>query len=341
MTAPRHAAALPRPPEVARVLRTATETARRHGMLPPGSTVLAAVSGGPDSICLLHTLVLLRRLLRIEVACGHVDHGLRPASAADAAYVRRQAERLGVPFLSRAVAARPPRGASVEAWARAERYRLLDEMAAEVGAARIAVGHTRDDRAETVLLALIRGGGIEALTGMRPVRDHVVRPLLDVPRDQVEAFCRALSLRPRRDATNEDPAYLRSAIRGRVLPAIERATGREVRATLARTAALLAEDADLLAATAEAAATEVLWRDGEDVVLGAAALAALPAPVAGRIAVRAIREAGADPTARGADRVRSLASARPGTSVSVAPGLRGLRGRAEVRLSRAARVPLD
>src|SRR5262249_34440151 len=155
---------------------------RAGGMTAPGSTVLAAVSGGPDSLCLLHALCRLRRLLRIQVTCFHFDHGLRPGSERDTTFVRRQAEGLGVAVVPGRAAGRPRRGASVEAWARSVRYAALERARTVVGADVAATGHTLDDQAETVLLAALRGGGLEAMAGIRPVAPGLIRPLLDVRR---------------------------------------------------------------------------------------------------------------------------------------------------------------
>ena len=204
-------------------------------MFDPGGRVIVACSGGPDSICLLHALVRLRRLFRMELACFHFDHGLRQASRREAAYVRGQAERLEIPFYERRAESKPGRGESVEAWARTVRYGALLELADELGAV-AATGHTADDQAETVLLALLRGGGLEALTGMSPEARPIVRPLLETTREETEAFCRALRLRPRRDPMNKDPSYMRVAIRTRVIPHVERALGRGVRSTVIRSA---------------------------------------------------------------------------------------------------------
>src|SRR5207249_5238401 len=124
---------LARPPQVARVLRTITATARRNDMFDPGSRVVVAVSGGPDSMCLLHSLVRLQVLFGIDVTCFHFDHRLRPGSKRDAAYVRGQAEKLGVPFVLREASSRPRRGESVEAWARTVRYEALAAVVEELG----------------------------------------------------------------------------------------------------------------------------------------------------------------------------------------------------------------
>jgi hypoxanthine phosphoribosyltransferase len=240
-----------RPPAVARVLERVTATARAHELFLPGDVVLVAVSGGPDSVCLLESLLRLRRLLRIRVEVFHFDHRLRPGSEKDAAYVRRLAERHRVPVHLRAAEDAPARGESVEAWARGRRLRAAHEVQREIGARRIAVAHTMDDQAETVLLAALTGGGLEAVSGMRPAVGPFVRPLLDVTREEVEAFCRACHLRPRVDPSNVDRRFLRNALRLDGLPALERAVGRPVREPLARTAALLREDADELARGAE------------------------------------------------------------------------------------------
>ena len=147
-------------------------------MFLPGDTVLVAVSGGPDSVCLAYALHGLRRLLRIRPELIHVDHRLRPSSADDAAYVRRLAERLGLAFHVRIAEGHPARGESVEAWARAQRHRAFADVRRETGARRVALAHTRDDQAETVLLAVLSCRGLEAVGGMKPVTGPFVRPLL-------------------------------------------------------------------------------------------------------------------------------------------------------------------
>ena len=149
-----------RPPAVARVLERVTATAREHEMFLPGQTVLVAVSGGPDSVCMLESLVRLRRLFKIRLEVFHFDHGLRKDSAADAAYVKRLADRHRLPCHLRAATSSPDKGVSVEAWAREQRHFAIAEVTHETGAAKTAIGHTMDDQAETVLIGLITGSGI-------------------------------------------------------------------------------------------------------------------------------------------------------------------------------------
>ena len=270
-----------RPPAVARVLERVTRTAREHEMFRPGDVVLVCVSGGPDSVCLLYSLWHLRRLFRIRLEVFHFDHRLRPDSAMDGAYVARLAERLRMPFHLRSSDDAPATGVSIEAWATGARTKAADDVCRAIGAQTIAEGHTLDDQAETVLMNLIRGGGLEAVGGIWPGgtrhgRSALAQPLLDVERAEVEAFCRALHLRPRVDPTNRDTRQLRNAVRLRVIPAIERATGREIKRPIARSADLLREDRWELDASAVHAFEQVVSGPPEELRFDVAGLLALP-----------------------------------------------------------------
>jgi tRNA(Ile)-lysidine synthase len=338
-----------RPPAVARVLERVTATSRRFEMFAPGETVLVACSGGPDSTCLLHALHRLRRLLRIRIAVFHFDHRLRKRSADDAAYVAGQAQRLGLLFVLREAIDAPRGGQSVEAWARLARYAALTAAATEIDARRAALGHTLDDQAETVLLGLVRGGGLEAIAGMPPVASlpplgfPAVRPLLDTTRAEVEAFCRSLRLRPREDPTNRNTRFLRNRIRHQVLPLLERRLDRDLRATLARTAENVRGDVEYLEGLASAAAAGMVdVRDGELRIV-ASGLAALPPPIAARVVRQAVRLAGAVWGEWGAPvgaahigGVLELAKGRPGRRVDLPGDLAAERKREYVRISRSS-----
>ncbi|CAN5745840.1 hypothetical protein BH18ACT17_BH18ACT17_14950 [soil metagenome] len=324
-----------RPPAVARVLERVTATVRRHDMLHAGDLVLVEVSGGPDSVCLLYALWHLRRLFKIRLAVYHFDHRLRGSSAADAAYVRRLAGRLGLSFHLRSAEGSPPPGASVEFWARNARGRSAAAVRAELGAARAADGHTRDDQAETILMALILGWGLNGMGGIQPVNGWLVRPMLDVTRDEVEAFCRALRLRPRIDPTNDDIRLLRNAIRLQAIPAIERASGRRVRDTFARTAGLIREDADTLWQQATDIAEGVVDAtiDGAEhsFAIPVRALADLTTPMASRVVRRALQLADLPWTESTIAAVLDLAAGRPGRSRDLPLGLRIVRDGGYVR----------
>jgi tRNA(Ile)-lysidine synthase len=333
-----------RPPAVARVLERVTKTVREHEMFGTGDLVLVSCSGGPDSVCLLYSLWHLRRLFKIRLAVFHFDHKLRPDSAKDAVYVRDLAERLKLPFHLRTAEGRPKKGVSVEAWATVSRGNAANEVRKEIGSTVIAEGHTLDDQAETVLLNLTRGSGLEGIAGIDPGhRSHaLVQPLFDVERADVEAFCRALHLRPRRDPMNEDRRYLRAAIRHEVLPLLERATGRGVSKAIARTADLLRADGDELKAGAVIAYRDTVAGDrGTDVRFDAAKLRALPPTVASRVIRLAVYNVMATewaaPWSKNAiEAVLDLARGRPGRRRDLSEGLKAIREKEYVRVSRSS-----
>jgi tRNA(Ile)-lysidine synthase len=333
-----------RPPAVARVLERVTKTARAHDMFHPGELVLVCVSGGPDSVCLLMSLWHLRRLFKIRLATFHFDHGLRPRSSDDARYVRRLSDRLHVPVRIETAGESPPEGMSVEAWASGARSGAANTVRTELGAAVVAEGHTLDDQAETVLLNLIRGTGLEGMTGIDPSLGArpgsvTVQPLIDVTRADVEAFCRALHLRPRRDPMNDDRRFLRNAIRHEVLPELERATGRSAKASIVRTGDLLRADRRELEAESSRVSRRVAIEEGGSVRLDAAALVELSPVLAGRVirmaVYRALSSDWVAPWSRDAiEAIVDLARGRPGRTRDLPGGRRARRTRTHVVIER-------
>ncbi len=333
-----------RPPAVARVLERVTATIRRYDLVRDGDLALVCVSGGPDSVCLLESLVRLRRLFSLRLDVFHFDHRLRPGSSGDAAYARRLAARHRLPFHLRVADREPSAGESVEAWASARRGEAAEAVRREVGASIVAEGHTLDDQAETVLLNLVRGTGLDGLAGIWPKLgdrpgSSTVQPLLDVTRGETEAFCRSLGLRPRRDPMNEDTRLLRAAIRHEAIPMLERITGREVRATLARTASVLHEDRLELLRQAAELERRIVERDRGEVRFRAADLDALPVPLAARVVRMALwRLAAVDdevaPWTRDAvSAVLDLAAGRPRRRRDLPGGRTARRDRVYVRVA--------
>ena len=221
------------PKVVARLEQRVRDSLAESG-LTGGKTLVVAVSGGPDSLALLFALHRLSEELSVDLHGAHLDHGIRgEASAADARFVADIFSRLGVGLtneLADVPSHQAEHGQSLEEAAREVRYSFLARVAATQHADAVAVGHTRDDQVETVMLNIIRGSGLAGLRGMaqtsaRSVEGHqlvVVRPLLDTPRIDTEEYCHALGLSPRIDESNASTELTRNRVRMEVLPVLER-----------------------------------------------------------------------------------------------------------------------
>jgi tRNA(Ile)-lysidine synthase len=245
-------------PLIQRLRRTNAE----RKLLPPGQRVLVAVSGGPDSLALLHALQLLRGELAIEPVAAHLNHRMRGDQGdEDARFIQQVAASWGLraEIGARDVPALAKRARiSLEEAGREARYRFFGRAARHAGCTLIATAHTADDRVETVLLHLFRGTGLDGLAGFpaqRPLRPghatpQVVRPLIDVTRTQVLDYCAIHQLTPRLDVTNESPDYLRNRIRRQLLPLLEAEYSPTLRRHLLRLARLAEEETALLDADA-------------------------------------------------------------------------------------------
>ena len=268
----------------------------------PGTPVVCAVSGGADSLALL----LLAVDAGCEVTAVHVDHALRPTSSADADVVAAVADSWGVAFRSLRVPVEP--GPNLEARARSARYAALPDD--------VLTGHTADDQAETVLLNLLRGAGLDGLAGMRRQR----RPMLSLRRSETRWLCAQLGISPVHDETNDDLRFRRNQIRHEVMPALDDIAARDVGALIARQADLLRDDADLL----DALSLEI---DPTD----ARALCGAPPPLARR-AVRRWPANGHRPDAATVDRVLALARGEA-VAAETGDGRRVERHRQRLRLA--------
>ncbi|MEV4198083.1 tRNA lysidine(34) synthetase TilS [Micromonospora globbae] len=260
--------------------------------------VLVACSGGADSLALADAAAFVAPRLGRRAGLVTVDHGLQEGSAERAAAVAAWAVARGLAPVEAVRVDVAGRLGGPEAAAREARYEALVATARRHGAAALLTGHTRDDQAETVLLALARGAGPRGLAGMPARRDlggvPLLRPLLDVSRDQTRAACAALDLTPWVDPHNSDPAYARARVRAEALPALVRALGPGVLDGLARTARLVAADNAALDELAGAALAAARHPDGG---LAVPDLAALAPAVRGRVLHAWARELGAPPSA--------------------------------------------
>ncbi len=308
---------------------------------PPGSRVLCAVSGGLDSMCLLHFMNTWGRMRGFRAAAAHFNHRLRGEAAdRDEAFVRDWCAQAGVPFFAgsgdvRALAARE--GASIEEAARTLRYAFLKETAAREGCAVILTAHHADDNAETMLLNLARGTGLRGLCGIPPERDGVLRPFLELPRAELAAYAAAHGLPHVEDETNADPdAAARNLLRLRVMPLLKELNPRAVE-HMAHTAGLLALDD---AALDEAA--DRLRRAARPIPGGVrlpwSALSAPPA-VCGRALLALLAEVGGSRKDLSAAHVEAVLTLAEGKTAALPYGVSARRAGSWLALTRPAPPP--
>ncbi len=317
-----------------RMLHRVRQTLRRYRMLSGGETVVVATSGGPDSMALLHILWRLRDELSLRLHVVTVDHGIHRASSKHAEFVRRTARAWGVPASSVRVSARSwarRHRLTLEEAARAVRYRALARVARRIGASHLALAHTADDQAETVLLWLLRGTSADGLAGMAASRQHdglrVIRPLLDLWRHEIVAYLKAEGVPSRTDPTNRLRGPLRNRIRLDLIPHLS-GYNPGVKAVLRRLAEQVADDAALMERLAEEAGSKAIRRRVGGLAIDAARFCAMPVALQRRVAHRSLCEAGGkirDVKFVHIERIRAIAEGGRAGELADLPGLRAER----------------
>ena len=301
---------------------------REYGLLPPGGRVLCAISGGADSVCLLHLLRARVEQDGFSLFAAHYDHRLRgEESARDAAFVARLCRAWEVPLTlgSGDVAGEARRcRAGLEETARRLRYAFLRETAQALNCSLIATAHNADDNTETVLLHLIRGTGLQGLSGMAPRRDGLIRPLLTTSREEIEDYLRAHSLSWVEDSSNTDLSFTRNRVRHQLVPLLQQFNPRFSQ-RMEQTIRSLRADQELLSAQA-AQLAQAACRTEEGLRIEARLLAQAPEPIAVRTVRLLLAELGEENcSAAHLNAILALARGENPSACAVLPGGRRVR----------------
>jgi tRNA(Ile)-lysidine synthase len=283
------------------VLERVRKTITRYNMLPRGSRVLVAVSGGPDSVCLLHVLLKLAPALGVSISVAHLNHQLRAAeSDEDERFVSELAARFGLPFFRTGADIAAAKD-NLEQAGRLARRAFFAGLPAD----RIALGHTRDDQAETVLFRMLRGSGLRGLAGIYPVatgdngrssyvRPLYIRPLIDVTRADVVEFLRGRGIPWREDSSNLELRFARNRIRASLLPQLARDWNPRIGESLAQLASLAHDEERWWRSYIDDLSTGILVPRAGGIELRASALAELPTAVGRRLVRRAMAQVKGD-----------------------------------------------
>jgi tRNA(Ile)-lysidine synthase len=310
------------------VLEQAVAAITRYNMFARGARVGIAVSGGADSLCLLHVLSELAPEWGLALTVLHLNHGLRgEESRGDAEFVREQARQFGWPAIIREVSL--PTEGNLEQAAREARLGFFQDAMKETPLDCVATGHTRSDQAETVLFRLLRGSGTAGLAGIRPAtKARIVRPLIGIGRVEVEQYLRSRGLTCREDSTNATLQFARNRIRHELLPLLEREWNPNIRETLAQTAEWARAEEAYWDSEVERLASSLITRKESFVFINAKNLAGLPLAVARRLVRWAMEQVRGD--LRGIDfghveAILALGAGGEGHGRVQAPGLDVLR----------------
>lgn len=226
------------------------KTIHKYNLIKKGETLIVGISGGPDSVCLLHLLYNLKEKLNIKIYGAHINHMIRgEQSDKDQEYVKHLCEELGISLFQRNYNIKEiafKRGISHEEAGREVRYEFFELCSQEVKADKIAVAHNKSDQAETILMNIIRGTGIDGLKGMNHCRGKVIRPLLDISREEIEMYCEEHKLKPRLDSTNLEDIYTRNRIRLNLIPYIDELFDTKVVNSIYRMSLLVRDDYDFI-----------------------------------------------------------------------------------------------
>lgn len=276
------------------ILDKVRETINKHNLIEKGDRIVLGLSGGPDSVCLLHVLKQLEQEMDISVYAAHLNHQIRGIEAQkDVMYISELCDSLGVRFFVKSIDVPKyckENGLSLEDGARRLRYEMFYEIKDKIKANKIAVGHNLNDQAETILMRIMRGTGLQGLKGIEHSRDIIIRPLLDTDRKDIENYCEANNLNPRIDSTNLESIYTRNKIRLELIPYMKDNFNPNIIESLVRMSSTLKDDGNFIEEQAIDKYKELAQKDKENIKFNVYNLSKVHISIKNRILRKAISE---------------------------------------------------
>lgn len=247
------------------------QTIQKNHLIETGDKVIIGVSGGPDSICLLHILNEIKEILGITLYVAHVNHKIRKNANLDEQYVQEFCKKINIPFFAKQIDVQKiakQNKMGLEEAGRKARYDFFEEIYEKIGANKIATAHTANDNAETVIMHFIRGTGLNGLKGIEKTRQNkYIRPLIECTREEVEEYCEKNNLNPRIDETNEENIYTRNKIRNICIPYIKNEFNQNIVKTINRLAEIVTEEDEYLQNQTEKIYHELCEKENKTLVV--------------------------------------------------------------------------
>ena len=237
------------------------ETIKKFNLIENGDIVVAAVSGGPDSIAMLDILIKLQEKMKFKIVVAHINHMIREEAISDMEFVKQYCKKYGIDFYSKSIDVQKLANNNkigTEEAGRLVRYQFFDEILEKVGGNKIAIAHNKNDRAETIIMNTLRGSGISGLKGIEAKREKYIRPLIECERAEIESYCKSNGIDARIDKTNLDNTYTRNKIRNVVIPYIKKEFNPNIINTLERLSVLVCEEEEYIEKQVEKIYNEIL-----------------------------------------------------------------------------------
>lgn len=237
------------------------ETIKKFNLIENRDIIVAAVSGGPDSIAMLDILIKLQEKMKFKIVVAHINHMIREEAISDMEFVKQYCKKYGIDFYSKSIDVQKLANNNkigTEEAGRLVRYQFFDEILEKVGGNKIAIAHNKNDRAETIIMNTLRGSGISGLKGIEAKRKKYIRPLIECERAEIESYCKSNGIDARIDKTNLDNTYTRNKIRNVVIPYIKKEFNPNIINTLERLSVLVCEEEEYIEKQVEKIYNEIL-----------------------------------------------------------------------------------